>query len=47
MAAPIRILVQTTIPTTDDDWSIARFSLLTSYLAAILPVQARRLPHRR
>ncbi|HEY9646927.1 MAG TPA: hypothetical protein V6C88_11185 [Chroococcidiopsis sp.] len=35
MAAPIRILVQTTIPTTDDDWSIARFSRLTSYLAAL------------
>ncbi len=30
---PIRILLQTTIPTTADDWSIARFSMLRDYLA--------------
>ena len=29
---PIRILLQTTIPTTTDDWSIARFSRLTALL---------------
>ncbi len=32
---PIRILLQTTIPTTEDDWSIARFSLLHNYLASL------------
>lgn len=34
MRYPIRILLQTTIPTTSDDWSIARFSLLASHLRA-------------
>jgi hypothetical protein len=29
---PIKILLQTTIPTTRDDWSIARFSLLGQFL---------------
>lgn len=29
---PIKVLLQTTIPTTTDDWSIARFSLLTAFL---------------
>lgn len=46
---PIRILLQTTIPTTADDWDIARFSLLKDYLtrltddtgAALLQVTAR------
>ncbi|MBB6186111.1 hypothetical protein [Rhodanobacter sp. MP7CTX1] len=33
MATPIRILLQTTIPTVDDDWHIGRFSLLRDYLA--------------
>lgn len=32
MEKPIRILLQTTIPTTEDDWSIERFSLLRNYL---------------
>jgi hypothetical protein len=32
---PIRILLQTTIPTTEDDWSIERFSLLRNYLASL------------
>jgi hypothetical protein len=31
----IRILLQTTIPTTIDDWSIARFSLLANHLRTI------------
>ncbi|MBD2609927.1 hypothetical protein H6G94_01335 [Nostoc punctiforme FACHB-252] len=35
MAKPIRILLQTTIPTTEDDWSIFRFSMLQDYLASI------------
>src|SRR5437868_2228051 len=29
---PKRILLQTTIPTTPDDWSIARFGLLAEFL---------------
>jgi hypothetical protein len=32
MKKPLRILLQTTIPTIEDDWSIARFSLLQDYL---------------
>jgi hypothetical protein len=32
MATPARILLQTTIPAVDDDWSIARFSLLADLL---------------
>ena len=35
MKRPIRILLQTTIPTTKDDWSIARFSLLANHLRTI------------
>lgn len=31
---PIDILLQTTIPETEDDWSIARFSYLADYLRA-------------
>jgi hypothetical protein len=30
--SPIKVLLQTTIPTTVDDWSIARFSLLGQFL---------------
>lgn len=33
MPTPLKILLQTTIPTTEDDWSIARFSLLTRFLS--------------
>src|ERR1700691_5697768 len=29
---PIKVLLQTTIPTTEDDWSIARFSRLAALL---------------
>jgi hypothetical protein len=32
MTRPIKILLQTTIPTTPDDWSIARFNLLAQFL---------------
>jgi hypothetical protein len=35
MSNPLRILLQTTIPTTEDDWSIARFSLLTQHLMSL------------
>ncbi len=35
MKQPLRILLQTTIPTTEDDWSIARFSLVHQYLASL------------
>ncbi len=35
MNQPIRILLQTTIPTVDDDWHIGRFCLLRDYLAAL------------
>src|SRR5687768_5238839 len=35
MTKPIRILLQTTIPATEDDWSIARFSLLREHLASL------------
>ncbi|MBV8887410.1 MAG: hypothetical protein JO235_25910 [Chroococcidiopsidaceae cyanobacterium CP_BM_RX_35] len=35
MARPIRILLQTTIPKTEDDWSIERFSLLRDYLESL------------
>ncbi|WP_193199874.1 hypothetical protein [Nostoc sp. MG11] len=35
MIKPIRILLQTTISTTEDDWSIFRFSLLQEYLASV------------
>lgn len=35
MKQPLRILLQTTIAPTHDDWSIARFSLLHQYLASL------------
>jgi hypothetical protein len=35
MANPIHILLQTTIPPVEDDWSIERFSLLRDHLASI------------
>lgn len=35
MGKPIRILLQTTLPTLEDDWSIGRFSLLRDYLASL------------
>ena len=36
MTSPIRILLQTTIPTTIDDWHIGRFSMLRDYLAGLV-----------
>ena len=35
MTTPIRILLQTTIPDSEDDWSVKRFSLLHGYLASM------------
>ena len=35
MPEPIRILLQTTIPTTEDDWHIGRFSLLREHLSGL------------
>jgi hypothetical protein len=35
MVSPIRILLQTTIPGTADDWNIGRFSMLRDYLAGL------------
>ena len=35
MAAPIRILLQTTIPPIADDWHIGRFSMLRDYLTGL------------
>lgn len=35
MGKPSKILLQTTIPTTEDDWHIGRFSLLSGYLAGL------------
>ena len=35
MRKPSKILLQTTIPTTEDDWSIARFGMLRALLAGL------------
>ena len=35
MTRPPKILLQTTIPTTDDDWRIERFSMLRDHLAGL------------
>jgi hypothetical protein len=35
MSKPVHILLQTTIPTVDDDWNIERFSLLRDHLSSI------------
>src|SRR5256885_6218441 len=39
--SPIRILLQTTIPATQDDWSIARFSHLAEFLRGQKDEQGR------
>jgi hypothetical protein len=36
MSLPIRILLQTTIPSVADDWNIGRFSMLHDYLAGLM-----------
>ncbi len=35
MAKPIRILLQTTIPETEDDWHIGRFNMLREHLSSL------------
>ena len=53
MKNPVKILLQTTIPFTEDDWHIGRFSLLTEHLKsltdengdALYEVTARNLEH--
>jgi hypothetical protein len=35
MSKPIRILLQTTVPSTNDDWGIDRLSMLRDYLASL------------
>ena len=35
MTRPAKLLLQTTIPTTDDDWHIGRFEMLRAYLAGL------------
>ena len=40
---PVRILLQTTIPKTEDDWNIARFSLLRDHLASISDQSGNRI----
>lgn len=39
MPRPTKILVQTTIPYTEDDWHVGRFSRLTQHLAALPGVE--------
>lgn len=43
MNRPIRILLQTTIPATGDDWHIGRFSLLAEHLSSLKDVEERTL----
>lgn len=43
MKKPIRILLQTTIPASEDDWNIERFSLLRDYLASLQDETGNRL----
>jgi hypothetical protein len=42
MPQPLQILLQTTIPTTADDWAIHRFSLLRDFLAAMTDDEGNR-----
>ena len=43
MKRPIRILLQTTIPETEDDWHIGRFSLLREHLENLKDGEGRKL----
>ena len=43
MTRPIRILLQTTIPTTADDWHVGRFSLLAGHLRGLRDAEGRPL----
>src|SRR5205085_9734178 len=35
MKEPVRVLLQTTLPTSEDDWHIGRFSLLCDHLQSL------------
>ena len=41
--APLRVLLQTTIPANNDDWDIERFSLLRSHLESLKEADGRQL----
>ena len=43
MSNPVQILLQTTIPASDDDWTIDRFSLLHEHLSSITDEQGNPL----
>src|SRR5438552_528272 len=43
MGKPIRILLQTTIPLSKNDWTIDRFSLLREYLSSLSDANGDRL----
>src|SRR5436190_5916095 len=43
MGKPIRILLQTTIPQRENDWTIERFSLLREYLSSLSDANGDRL----
>jgi hypothetical protein len=43
MKSPIRMLLQTTIPATEDDWHIGRFSLLCEHLSSLKDTEGRPL----
>ena len=43
MNRPIRILLQTTIPATEDDWHVGRFSLLREHLSGLRDEEGRAL----
>ena len=43
MNSPIRILLQTTIPATEDDWHVGRFSLLGEHLGGLKDAGGRAL----
>ncbi len=43
MSKPVRILLQTTIPVSDDDWTIDRFSLLREHLSSLTDEQGQPL----
>src|ERR1043166_6721689 len=45
MTKPIQILLQTTIPATEDDWNIDRFSLLRQHLSSITDEEGTPLYH--
>lgn len=43
MSKPVKILLQTTIPSIEDDWNINRFSLLRKHLSSLQDDQGRAL----